>query len=173
MARSRARRLEVESLEGKQLLSAMHVTQHAGARHPALVLNGFLKDPVADIVLNGDASQTKEKFTGSVKGMGAVRGELTIVTPPFSSDPVTAVTLVLTDSKGSVTLGYGQNSVISTTDLGTKYYRTYRFTVQSGTGAYSGVSGAGTFMEYDDLGAVGSWGFPYPVTLTLHTTRSR
>jgi hypothetical protein len=172
MARSRARIFGVESLEGKQLLSAMQVTHHAPARPPALVLNGTLKDPVANIVFNGDATQTEEKFTGSVKGMGAVQGELTIVTAPLSWDRVTAVTLALTNSKGSVTLGYGQNSVISTTDLGTKYYRTYRFTVQSGTGRYSGVSGAGTFMEYDDLGVAGSWGFPYPVTLTLHTTHS-
>jgi hypothetical protein len=151
----------------------MQVMHHALARPPALVLNGTLKDPVANIVVSGDARQTEEEFTGSVKGMGAVKGELTILTAPLSWDSVTAVTLILRNSKGSVTLGYGQNSVVSTTDLGTKYYRTYRFTVQSSTGAYSEVSGAGTFTVYDDLGVAGSWGFPYPVTLTLHTTRSR
>ena len=174
MARSRVRRFEVESLERKQLLSTMLVTHHAAARHPALVLNGNLENPASNVLFSGDTYNNEEHFAGRVKGMGAVYGTLILDYAPDTTTPqLTSVKLVLSNAKGSVTLGDGQNAIISTTGLVTEFITKYRFNVQSGTGAYSGVSGAGTFIVNDDQSVTADWGFPHPVYLTLHTTRSR
>jgi hypothetical protein len=167
MARPRARTFEVESLEGKQLLSTMHVTHHTAPKPAPLVLDGDLKDPSGNIIYNSDMSQSEEQFSGHVKSMGAVTGTI------FNYDPYTTPLsdphIVLTNSRGSVTLGFGQSDVLSQSDTGTKTVSRIRFTVQSGTGAYAGASGAGVFTETQ----VGNgWG-PPKVDLKLQTARSR
>jgi hypothetical protein len=160
---------EVESFEGKQLLSTMHVTHHARPKAPPPVLDGGdLKDPVQHLVYSNDVSHSEEQFSGRVKSMGAVHGNLILDDIP-NTNQLNYAKIVLTNSKGSVTLGYGENAVISQSDLVTKFITRYRFTVQSGTGAYAGASGAGVYTET----AVGNgWG-PNTVDLKLHTTRSR
>jgi hypothetical protein len=172
MARPRARMPEVESLEGKQLLSTMHVT-HPAARKPApLVLDGDLKDPVDNVAYNSDSSHSEEQFSGKVKSMGAVQG--TIVNYQPYTPPLNDPKIVLTNSRGSVTLVFGENSRISQSDIVTKVVTRFRFTVQSGTGAYAGASGAGVFTETIDTGNIHSAGWVTPkVDLKLHTTSSR
>jgi hypothetical protein len=168
MARPRARIIGVESLEGKQLLSTMHVTHHAAWQPPILVLDGDLKDPVQHVVYSNDVSHSAEQFSGRVKSMGAVQGTLTLDYVP-ETNQLNYPKIVLTNSKGSVTLGYGENAVISQSDLVTKFITRYRFTVQSGPGAHAAASGTGVYTET----AVGNgWG-PNSVDLKLHTTRSR
>ena len=167
MARPHARMFEVESLEGKQLLSTMHVAHHTARQPPALVLNGDLKDPTGKVVYNSGMSQSTENLSGRVKGMGVVTGSLLNYDPytPKLNDP----TIVLTNSKGSVTLGIDQDDTISQTDTGTKTVTKLHYSVESGTGAYAGASGAGVFT----LTQVGNgWG-PENVDLKLHTTSSR
>ena len=55
--------------------------------------------------------------------------------------------IVLTNSRGSVTLAIDQNNMISQTDTGTKTVTKLHYTVESGTGAYASASGAGVFTE--------------------------
>jgi hypothetical protein len=87
---------------------------------------------------------------------------------PYTT-PLNDPKIVLTNSKGSVTLGIDQNDIISQRDTGTKTVTKLHYTVESGTGAYAGASGAGVFTETQ----VGNgWG-PPRVDLKLHTTRSR
>jgi hypothetical protein len=167
MARPHARMFEVESLEGKQLLSTMHVAHHTARQPPALVLNGDLKDPTGKVVYNSDMSQSTENLSGRVKSMGVVTGSVLNYDPytPKLNDP----TIVLTNSKGSVTLGIDQNDTISQTDTGTKTVTKLHYSVESGTGAYAGASGAGVFT----LTQVGDgWG-PENVDLKLQTNSSR
>jgi hypothetical protein len=164
MARRRARMFEVESLEGKQLLSTVHLTHHTAPTPARLVLNGDLKDPTGKLVYNRDMSQSEEQLSGHVKSMGVVTGAIfnyEPYTPPLN-DP----NIVLTNAKGSVTLGFGETDLLSQSDTGTKTVSRLRFTVQSGTGAYAGASGAGVFT----LTQVGNgWG-PEKVDLKLQTT---
>jgi hypothetical protein len=168
MGRPHTRMYEVESLEGKQLLSTMHVTHHTAPQPPALVLDGDLKDPTGDIVYTSDMSQSTEKFSGRVKGMGVVTGSI-VNFDPYTT-PLNDPAIVLTNSKGSVTLGIDQNDIISQTDTGTKTVSKLHYTVESGTGAYAGASGAGVFTETFLVG--NGWG-PPKVDLKLHTTSSR
>ncbi len=166
MARPHARMLEVESLEGKQLLSTMHVTHHTAPQPPALVLDGDLKDPTGDFVYTSGMIQITEKYSGRAKGMGVVTGSLLNFEP--YTPPLNNPEIVLTNSKGSVTLGIDQNDKISQTDTGTKTVTKLHYTVESGTGAYAGASGAGFFTETQ----VGNgWG-PESDDLKLHTTSS-
>ena len=67
---------EVESLEGKQLLSTMHVTHHTAPKPPPLVLDGDLKDSSGNVVYSSDMSQSEEQFSGRVKSMGVVNGTI-------------------------------------------------------------------------------------------------
>jgi hypothetical protein len=167
MARTYERMFAVESLEAKQLLSMMHVTHRTAPKAPAFVLNGDLEDPTGKIVYNGDMSQSTENFSGHVKGMGVVTG-LVLNFDPHTT-PLNDPQIVLTNSKGSVTVGIDQTDKISQTDNGTKTVTKLHYTVESGTGAYAGASGAGVFTETQ----VGNgWG-PPNVDLKLHTTSSR
>jgi hypothetical protein len=168
MARPRARIFEVESLEGKQLLSTMHVTHSTAPKPLTLVLDGDLKEPVQQVVFSNGVNHSEERLSGSVKSMGAVQGTLILDYIP-NTDRVKDAKLILTNSKGSVTLGYGKNALISQSDLVTKFIARYRFVVQSGTGAYAGASGAGIYTET----LVGDGWEPNSVDLKLHTTRSR
>jgi hypothetical protein len=69
---------------------------------------------------------------------------------------------------------FGENSQISQSDIVTKVVTRFRFTVQSGTGAYAGASGAGVFTETIDAGNIHTAGWVTPkVDLKLHTTSSR
>jgi hypothetical protein len=166
---------EVESLEGKQLLSTMHVTHHTAPKPPHLVLDGDLNDPVDHVVYSSDFSHSAEQFSGRVKGMGAVQGNMIDYVPytTLTSQPNDA-RIVLTNSKGSVTLGFGENDRLSQSDNGVQTVTRFRFTVQSGTGAYAGASGAGVFTETVDGGTARTVGWVTPtVDLKLHTTRSR
>jgi hypothetical protein len=100
--------------------------------------------------------------------MGAVQGTLILDYIP-DTNQLDYARIVLTNSKGSVTLGYGKDPIISQSDLVTKFITRYRFTVQSGSGAYAGASGVGVYIETE----VGNgWG-PNAVDLKVHTTRSR
>ena len=166
MARPRVRMIEVESLECRQLLSAMHVTHRTPPRPPGLVLVGDLKDPTGNLGGNS-VDQTAENFSGHIKGMGMVTGSV-LNFDPYTT-PLSDPKIVLTNSRGSVTLGLDQNNMISQTDTGTKTVTKLRYTVESGTGAYAGTSGAGVFTETQ----VGNeWGLP-KVDVKLHTTKSR
>jgi hypothetical protein len=150
---------QVESLEGKQLLSAMHAAHHAAPNAPALVLDGDLKDK--------NTANDAEQFSGHVKGMGAVRG--TVMVNYTGPNSPTDAEVVLTNSRGSVTLVAGPNDVLSVADNANNQVNTYRFTVQSGTGAYARASGAGTFTWTVDTA---DW-VTSPADLKLHTTRPR
>ncbi len=167
MARPRARMFQVESLEGKRLLSAMHVTHHTAAHSPALVLDGDLKDPSGNIVYNSDMSQSTENFSGSVKSMGTVTGAV-LNFDPYTT-PLNNPQIVLTNPQGSVTLSIDQNHMISQKDAGTKTVTRMHYTVESGTGAYAGAAGTGVFTETQ----VGDGWNPPSVDLKLHTTSSR
>ena len=167
MARPHARMFEVESLEGKQLLSAMHVTHHTAPQPPALVLDGDLKDPTGNIAYNSDMSRSAETFAGRVKGMGDITGAVFNFNP--YTTPLNDPEIVLANSKGLVTLGIDQNDIISQKDTGTKTVTKLHYTVESGIGAYTGASGAGVFTETQ----VGNgWGAP-KVDLKLQTDSSR
>jgi hypothetical protein len=167
MTRPHARMFQVESLEGKQLLSTMHVLHHTAPQPPALVFDGDLKDPTGNIVYNSDLSQSTEKFSGRVKGMGVITGSVLNFDP--YTPPLKHPKIVLTNSHGSVTLGIDQTDLISQTDTGTKTVTKLHYAVISGTGVYAGASGAGVFTETQ----VGNeWG-PPKVDLKLHTTSSR
>ena len=61
---------------------------------------------------------------------------------PYTT-PLNDPEIVLTNSKGSVTLGIDQNDKISQSTPGRKRWQA-PYTVESGTGAYAGISGAGT-----------------------------
>jgi hypothetical protein len=166
MPRRHARMFEVESLEGKQLLSTMHVTHQRVPHPPALVLDGDVKNPTGNIVYTSGMSQSTENFSGRVKGMGVVTGSLLNFDP--YTPPLNGPKIVLANSKGSVTLGIDQNDMISQTDTGTRTVTKLHYTVESGTGAYAGASGAGVFTETQ----VGNgWG-PESDDLKLHTTSS-
>ena len=168
MARPRARMFEVESLEGKQLLSTMHVTHHTAPKPPPLVLDGDLKDSSGNVVYSSDMSQSEEQFSGRVKSMGVVNGTILNYNPYTS--PLNDPKIVLTNSRGSVTLVFGENDLLSQSDSGTKTMTRFRFTVQSGTGGFAGASGAGVFTETQTLVADGY--LPNKVDLKLQTTRS-
>ena len=63
MTRHRARSFQLESLEGKQLLSTLHPAHHARSKPAPLVLNGTLKE------LEG---QNVSGYSGELKSLGQV-----------------------------------------------------------------------------------------------------
>ena len=143
MARPRARKFEVESLEGKHLLSTMHVANHL---LPTMHVANHPKTP-APLVLTGSLKELDvDKFSGRLASMGEVHATLFDVYL-FDSDPHTDGKIVLANSKGSVTLGLDQSHIISLSNTLAKSVARVPFHVQSGTGAYAGASGTGVFTE--------------------------
>ena len=154
----RARCFQLESLEGKQLLSTLHPA-HDGTSKPApLVLDGTLKAP-----------ENQSGFSGVIKSLGRSTAE-TIGNFDFVDGPQpTATEFVVTGAKGSVTLSYGPHFVSEKVTPTVEITR-YQYTVVSGTGAYTGASGKGAFTGTASDG----WVIPpnASVTISLHTTRS-
>ena len=178
MARPPARMFEVESLEGKQLLSTMHLAHHTAPQPPALVLDGDLKDPTGMIANNSDMSRSTEKFSGHVRGMGVVTGSILNYVPGTTTDnplpgaaPHGPPEIVLANPKGSVTLSIDRNDTISQTDTSKELVTKLHYTVESGTGAYAGAAGTGIFTDTEVLTEKG-WG-PNKDDMKLHTTSSR
>ncbi len=161
MTRHRARSFQLESLEGKQLLSTLHPAHNATSKPPHLVLNGTLKAFENQSGVSG--------YSGEIKSLGNVHAN-TIGNINFVDGPQpTATDFVVTGAKGSVTLSYGPN-LVSEKVTPTVETTRYRYTVVSGTGAYTGASGTGTFTGT----APDGWVVPpnASVTISLHTTRS-
>jgi hypothetical protein len=160
MTRNRARSFQLESLEGKQLLSMLHPAHHATSNPAPLVLDGTLRAP--ESALYGT-------FSGDIKSLGHVHAS-TIGSFGFLDGPqATATEFVVEGAKGSVTLSYGPKFVSEKVTPTVEITR-YHYTVVSGTGAYTGASGTGTFT------GTGPDGFVVPpnasATISLHTTRS-
>jgi len=162
MTRHRARSFQLESLEGKQLLSTLHPAHHATSKPAPLVLDGTLK---AFESQSGGLSV----FSGEIKSLGRAQAE-TIGDANFVDGPQpNATEFVVTGAKGSVTLSYGPNMVSEKVTPTVEITR-YQYTVVSGTGAYTGASGTGIFTGT----APDGWTLPpnASVTISLHTTRS-
>jgi hypothetical protein len=132
MTRHRARSFQLESLEGKQLLSTLHPAHHASSKPAPLVLNGTLKE------IEG---QNVSGYSGELKSLGQVVAN---VDPPTGKS--SATNIVVTGANGSVTLNWdtslsllevGRNSEISA----------FPYTIVSGTGAYTGAKGSGVLEE--------------------------
>jgi hypothetical protein len=160
MTRNRARSFQLESLEGKQLLSMLHPAHHATSKPAPLVLDGTLR--VSE-------SQSDGPFSGEIKSLGHVQAS-TVGGLSFLDGPQpTATEFVVEGAKGSVTLSYGPK-FLSEKVTPTVEITRYHYTVVSGTGAYTGASGTGIFT------GTGPDGFVVPpnasVTISLHTTRS-
>jgi hypothetical protein len=158
MTRHRARSFQLESLEGKQLLSTLHPAHHARSKPAPLVLNGTLKE------LEG---QNVTGYSGELKSLGQVVANVN----PQTNTPI-APTIVVTGAKGSVTLTY--NIVFESEQVGrNSELIALPYTVVSGTGAYTGAKGSGLLEETDPSYHVFSFSFPsLMTTFSLHTIRS-
>jgi hypothetical protein len=175
MTRHRARSFQLESLEGKQLLSTLHPAHHATPKPAALVLDGTLSGLRGQTVHTTDSTnsnfQSQEPVSGKIKSLGRVQANVNVSTN-FSRDSATPIThneIVLQGAKGSVTLSYGPD-ILSEQVKPHAVIGVYHYTVVSGTGAYSGASGTGT-VTWTDPNA--GWDFPTDkLTYRLYSTRS-
>ncbi len=161
MTRHRARSFQLESLEGKQLLSTLHPAHHARSKPAPLVLNGTLKE------LEG---QNVSGYSGELKSLGQVVAN---VNP--QTDSRSAPTIVVTGAKGSVTLSYNANFINEQVGRNSELIA-LPYTVVSGTGAYTGAKGSGLLEETGPRTPFFSFDSPNSAilmtTFSLHTIRS-
>jgi hypothetical protein len=146
MARDRRQSPRLESLEGRQLLSAMHY-DHIVARAAApVVLDGKLQGNLSSYTEAAGPPRTmSEAFSGRVRSMGRVNG--VVADQVDSSGNLIGGSITLTNRRGAVVLGFGPGSTVSTQQAGTLYSQVVRYSVVSGTGAYAGAGGTGTFAS--------------------------
>ncbi len=171
MGRDRRQSPRLEALEGKQLLSAARF-DHIVASAAPLVMNGTLKGVVSSFTdLAGPPETMMEMFTGRTRSMGRVTA---IVTDQIdTAGHLLGGTVVLANARGSVTLGFGPGSTISSQEVGTITDQVVRYSVVSGTGAYARASGAGTFTALQNSGTyAAATSTPASSTLVLETTTS-
>ena len=162
MTRHRARSFQLESLEGKQLLSTLHPAHHARSKPAPLVLNGTLKE------LEG---QNVSGYSGELKSLGQVVANVY----PQTNSPIVRHNC-RHRANGSVTLSY--NIAFESEQVGrNSELIALPYTVVSGTGAYTGAKGSGVleetgprtpFFSFDDSSNFES----LMATLSLHTIRS-
>ena len=158
MTRRRARSFQLESLEGKQLLSTLHPAHHARSKPAPLVLNGTLKE------LEG---QDVSGYSGELKSLGEVVANVDPQTGKSS-----ATEIVITGAKGSVTLSWDANLMSDGVGRNSQILE-FPYTVVSGTGAYTGAKGSGVLEESDPSYRPISFNSPgLMTTFSLHTTRS-
>ena len=164
MSRDRRRSPQLESLEGKQLLSTAHFDHIVAHAAPPLVLNGTMKGSLSTFLdTPGPPETMSEVFTGRARSMGAVRVAL--------YDQIDSTTgsllggqVVLTNPRGSVHLTFGPQSVVSNQTVGNFSTQVVQYTVAQGTGIYAGATGTGTFTVLQNNGKSS--------TLVFQTSRS-
>ncbi|HEY2156487.1 MAG TPA: hypothetical protein VGH33_12710 [Isosphaeraceae bacterium] len=163
MGRDRRQSPRLEALEGKQLLSTVHFNHIVapgrgtlpilnGGRPPVpLVLNGTLKGDVSTYTdTPGPPETMTEAFSGQTRAMGRVKA--VVVDQIDAKGNLIGGQVVLTNARGSVTLGFGPDSTISGQQAGSITIQVVRYSVVSGTGAYAHRSGVGTFTAIQDTG---------------------
>ena len=141
MNRRRRPAVQFEPLEGKQLLSTVHIATPSPkamvqAMPQAFSLDGTLRMPVASIkTYVGSQGHHIGTFTlsGRLKGTGQVSGTYLAVLDA-NNQVMQSGGVTLTNRKGSVILVLANDPHDSTS---------YLFTVGSGTGAYSSAQGSG------------------------------
>lgn len=143
MSQIRRKAPQVESLEGKQLLTAMHVAAlrfeaRAQAAHvaPAPVsLQGELQMPIASISTFKIGPQNLGMFRlhGRLGTMGRVNGTF-VAALDANKQYMSSGEMVLSNGRGKVTLAMTSDPANITA---------YDYTVVSGTRAFAGASGAG------------------------------
>jgi hypothetical protein len=141
MSRNRSKRQspQLETLEGKLLLSTAHaaVAKHTPAATPVapFTLNGSLQVPSLSVVTftqNGE-NMGSFKVHGKLGTMGQVTGTFVAILDSTSTY-MSSGGLVLNGRHGTVTLAMSSDPKDTTS---------YDFHVFSGTGAYATASGAG------------------------------
>lgn len=138
MIRTRRGALQVESLEGKVLLTTAHPAAARAAAAlvapQAFSLAGTLKMPAASVVTFTLGSQNMGSFklSGKVGTMGQVNGKFVAVLD--GNNNMTAGVLVLSNRKGSVTMSMSTDAADQTA---------YDYKVTAGTGAFAAASGSG------------------------------
>lgn len=158
MTRHRARSFQLESLEGKQLLSTLHPAHHARSKPAPLVLNGTLKE------LEG---QNVSSYSGELKSLGQAVANVN----PQTGNP-SATRIVVIGAEGSVTLSYNANLISEQVGRNSEILA-FPYTVVSGTGAYTGAKGSGLLEETGPRTNVFSFISPnLMTTFSLHTIRS-
>jgi hypothetical protein len=161
MGRDRRKSPRLEALEGKQLLSTVHfnhiVAKAGGPAVPAaraqapLLLNGTLKGDVTSYTdTPGPPETMTETFSGRTRSMGRVRG--VVIDQIDATGKLIGGQVVLTNARGSVTLGFGPDSTVSGQQAGTITIQVVRYSVVSGTGAYARASGSGVFTAIQNSG---------------------
>ena len=182
MTRVRRWRPEVELLEGRTVLSAVHGlapavpvllahhAPHRRAHHHAVAIPA----PKQSLALSGDVSGTwttqptlrdtggVQTLTGggTVQPLGPVQASGTLHTPGFIAQGRTTGRMTLSNASGSVTLrlvGPPQPSFSGPPG-------SFRYTIVRGTGLYTGASGTGTatFTERPEQRPVCPPGTPCP-----------
>jgi hypothetical protein len=150
MGRDRRQSPRLETLEGKQLLSNVHFDHIVNPGGP-MILNGTLKGSVASFTdIPGPPETMAELFTGRVRAMGRVNAA--VIDQMDATGNLIGGEVVLTNRRGSVTLGFGPNSTVSGQQAGTITVQVVRYSVVSGTGAYARASGSGTFTAVQNSG---------------------
>ncbi len=179
MGRDRRKSPRLETLEVKQLLSNVHfdhiVANPGGPMIPApapFVLNGTLNGSVASFTdIPGPPETMAELFTGRVRAMGRVNGA--VIDQMDANGNLIGGEIVLSNRRGSVTLGFGPGSTVSGQQAGTITVQVVRYSVVSGTGAFARASGSGTFTAVQNSGSYTAvHSTPQSSTLVLETTTS-
>jgi hypothetical protein len=164
MTRHRARSFQLEALEGRQLLTALHPAHHATSNPATLVLSGTLKGLANKLDVSG--------FSGEIKALGRVHADVSSSTG-FNPGSSLLTEIIVTGAKGSITLSFGPDFASDNLTRTTEVFG-YAYTVVSGTGAYAGASGTGNLTLTVPTGD-GGWGFTSPsamTTISLHAIRS-
>lgn len=162
MARQRRRSFEIETLEGKLLLSTAHAAVPAAVQAPApspptlhgkpLALHGVMAASafkVSPIVSNAEPVQIS--LAGTAGALGAVTGTLTEEVDE-QVEEVTRGTLVLQNARGTLTLDFVRPDVME--NLTEPYNEGFvvSYKIAAGTGAYAGATGSGTLDVSPDIG---------------------
>ena len=153
MARDRRRSPRLESLEGRQLLTAARLA-HAARPAAPLVLNGSFNGQLSTFLdTPGPPETMSEVFNGRTRSTGAAKA----VVYDFV-DPTTGALLggqvALSNARGSVHLVFGPGDVVST-QMVTKHALTtqvLRYTATAGAGALAGATGSGTITILQNTG---------------------
>jgi hypothetical protein len=162
MARERERRrafpLQIESLEGKLLLSTAHPAAAPPLVPPTvhgqpLSLAGTLTASAYKVlpVVTANDQPVKISLLGTVGSLGQVSGTMTEQIDQ-SVEVVARGTLILQNAKGSIALNFSHGVLMQ--NLTEPYNEGFvvEYRIAGGTGAYAGATGSGVLDVAPDIG---------------------
>ncbi len=147
MSRQRRRPLELESLEGKMLLSTVQPT--TATVKSSQILDGTFTSNVKSVRTTGTTNPTiTQIFKGKSAAFGKASG-VVIENVDSTSNTISSAGFVIQNKYGSIHLNFSSDGLISHKSNKRMSSEVLAYTVDGGTDSFASATGTGTFtMTY-------------------------